>query len=302
VTGPVLVLSNERDYAADSVIAVLHRHGVPVVRWNAETLSESTPSCQPRSPSGFRSIWLRDYLPQPSGDGGVAELDEYLVIRAQWRDWLAALDDSVATWVNPLWASRRAENKVVQLNTAVQVGLRTPTTLLTNRPDDARSFARAQPDGAVIKTLSSGYFAYSDQAFMFTTELTDELLADEAAWSCQPLIVQRRLPRSRDLRVIVVGDYVVAAATTTGGPDWRLVKRPTWSATDVPRDVAVGCRRLVRALGLVYAAIDLVDDGEAFWFLEANQAGEFQFLDRPLGLGIADALASVLSCSATVLR
>jgi hypothetical protein len=49
------------------------------------------------------------------------------------------------------------------------------------------------------------------------------------------------------------------------------------------------------ALGLRYAAFDFVDDGERAWFLEANQAGEWTFIDRPLRLGIAEALTSMLS-------
>jgi hypothetical protein len=47
-------------------------------------------------------------------------------------------------------------------------------------------------------------------------------------------------------------------------------------------------------MGLRYAAFDFVLDGDVLWFLEANQAGEWVFIDRPLKLGIAQALAEYL--------
>jgi glutathione synthase/RimK-type ligase-like ATP-grasp enzyme len=294
VSAPVLILTNERDFAADGVISRLHNRGVPTVRWNAETLPISSVFWSPVDPPQFRSVWLRDYLPGASAGLTVAELDEYLVVRAQWRDWLATLDSVSTRWVNPIWSSRRAENKAVQLTTAARIGLRVPATTITNDPDVARSFAAVHLHGAVVKTLAPGYFAYSDQAFMFTTELTDEVLSAKGAWLQQPLIVQRRIPRARDVRVIITGDHVAAAAVTTGGQDWRLSEHTLWTAITVSDVIADLCRELVRELGLVYAAIDLIDDGHDWWFLEANQAGEFQFLDRPLDLGVADAIATLL--------
>lgn len=150
-----------------------------------------------------------------------------------------------------------------------------------------------------VKTLTSGYFAFTDRAFMFTTGLTEDILLDTDGWLAQPLIVQQRLKRAFDVRVIVVADFVVAAAVTTDGDDWRLHNPAPWRRYPLPEAVAHRCSRLVRELGLRYAAIDLVDDGQQLWFLEANQAGEFQFLDRPLDLGIADALAEQLAGKAT---
>jgi len=295
--GPVLIIGNERDYAADSVVAILTRNDVPVVRWNSETLADVVPPWEPeqaaRSP--FRSVWFRQYLSEPHGAQTVADLDEDLVVRAQWRDWVATLDCGNTRWINPLWASRRAENKVVQLAAAAALDIRTPATLVTNDPARARTFRAAQPHGAVVKTLAAGYFAHSDQSFMFTTELTDEVLSATDAWRRQPLVVQQRLNRARDIRAVVVGDRVMAAASSTDAQDWRLAPATKWHAVDLPDDIVENCRALTGELGLCYAAIDLVDDGDRIWFLEANQGGEFQFIDRPLKLGIAEAIAELLA-------
>lgn len=156
---PVLVLSNQRDYAADAVIERLRERDAPVVRWNAETLNQDACSWSPPAAVRFRSVWLRDYLPLAPSEPTVDELDEYLVLRAQWRDWVASVEDCSDCWVNPLWASRRAENKIVQLRTAGTVGLQVPATVVTNRAEQARLFATAQPRGAIVKPgCTDGFF------------------------------------------------------------------------------------------------------------------------------------------------
>lgn len=300
---PVLVLSNERDFAADRVVDLLHDAEVPVVRWNAETLGRDAHLWRPSDSGTFRSVWARQYISDAAPTDDVATADESLVIRSQWRTWVATLDAPDSLWVNPLWSSRRAENKVVQLRAASALGLRVPPTVITSNRDVARDFRDRQPGGrAVVKSLSSGYFAYSDRAFMFTESLTDDLLTDPDEWVAQPLIVQRQIPRVHDVRVFVVDDVVTAAALPfsavaegDGVTDWRLAPGRDWTRTGLAEDDAARYRALTRDLGLRYAAIDLVDDGCERWFLELNQAGEFAFLDRPLHLGVAEALARTLA-------
>jgi hypothetical protein len=292
---PVLVVTNEADFAADSVIVGLHDRGVPVVRWNAETLTVGTVDWSPdECGRRFRSVWLRQYLPEPTSADSVAQLEDQLVVRAQWAAWIASIDDGRTPWMNPLWASRRAENKIEQLRTAVAAGFQVPATLVTNDLNRARGFA-ARHGGAVIKTVTAGYFPHTDQAFMFTTDLDDASGLSPDAFRMQPLVVQRRLTRAWDLRVLVVGGWVTAARARSEGPDWRLNPRVDWEPADIPQPVIAASIELVQRLGLRYAAIDLVDDGASLWFLEANQAGEFQFLDRPLKLGIAAAIADELT-------
>lgn len=302
---PVLILSNERDFAADCVVDFLHEADVPVVRWNAETLGHDAHAWSPSDSGTFRSVWARQYISDATPTDDVAVADESLVVRGQWRTWVATLDTPDSFWVNPLWASRRAENKVVQLRAAAALGLRVPPTLITSNRDVARGFRDRQPEGrAIVKSLSSGYFAYSDRAFMFTESLTDDLLKNPDEWVAQPLIVQRQIQRVHDVRVFVVDDLVTAAALPfsavaegEGITDWRLAPGRDWTRIHLDADDVDRCLALTRQLGLHYAAIDLVDDGCQRWFLELNQAGEFAFLDRPLNLGVAEALARTLARS-----
>jgi hypothetical protein len=73
--------------------------------------------------------------------------------------------------------------------------------------------------------------------------------------------------------------------------DWRIGDT-AWPAVKVPRAIERGVRSLMRSLSLCMGALDfVVDADERWWFLELNPAGEWGWLERDLGLPIADAIS-----------
>lgn len=293
----MVVLTNERDFAADLVIHHLLSEGVAVQRINIEQArSTATMHWDPNNESTdtLRVVWWRQFQadPQPLS---LEQADDQLVERAQWRTWLATLNRPRVTWVNHLWAARRAEDKVEQLRTAKQVGFTIPRTVVTNDAATARAF-RNQVGSAVIKTLSAGYFSLSNQAFVFTEALEDSILTREDHWHAVPLVVQERLHEALDARIVSFGERCFGAKCVSPGLDWR--KTPfdasLWSHWDVPPSLARTCAAYRRELGLEFAAFDFMIRGEAVFFLEANQAGEWMFLDRALGIGIGKEIANFL--------
>jgi glutathione synthase/RimK-type ligase-like ATP-grasp enzyme len=293
MTRPIVVLTNRRDLAADDVIRRVDEAGVEILRFNAEDLaSGGAPSWEPESGPSFGPgavLWRQFEIPRPSTQLDAAGIDDLLLTRAQWRVWLSTLNTAGTPWMNDLWRARRAEDKVVQLDTARSVGFQLPRTLLTNDPDRAREFSRSE--GTVIKSPSAGYFEFSDRGFVFTQMLTEDVLGQREAWFNQPMLVQQRVSGSH-VRVVTVGGRYFAARCEARALDWRTegdgVK---WRPWKIPDGVAASCLEYVRVMGLAYCAFDFVDDGAATWFLEANQAGEWVFIDRVLDLGIAQAIA-----------
>ena len=291
---PILILTNERDFAADLVIRRLGERGVPVERWNAEddrVVEWRLESAQLDPPP--RAVWLRQFLPEPARASTVREVDEFLVAREQWRAWLTDLAELPGPhWMNPLWAARRAENKLAQLRVARACGLDVPRTLLTN--DRKRALLHQSAVGpCVVKSVASAYFPFSDSSFMFTVKLARAAELADADWASQPVLVQEAIPKTADVRVFVVGDFAAAASTRVEATDWRTAAGDArWEPLDAPRRVIESCRNYLQELGLAYGAFDfVVDENAGWWFLECNQAGEFAFADRPLNLGVADAIA-----------
>ncbi len=295
------MLTNDHDYAADRIVHLLHEGGHQVDRWHLDPqamgpLSIDWRSSDEPASADYDSIWLRQFLPEATTAQTIYEVDDTLVSREQWRTWLTDLAEcSRPRWMNPLWASRRAENKLIQLRQAGAVGLPVPATVVTNSRQTAIEHARVHGP-CVVKTVASAFNAFSDSSFVFTRPLADALAAGDADWKSQPLVIQQRIDPCIDVRVIVVDRFTAAARTSLDGVDWRTRSREAvWVPHELDASTREACIALVERMGLVYGAIDFAFDGTHHWFLECNQAGEFAFIDTPLELGVAPAIATWLA-------
>lgn len=297
----VLILSNDRDFAADRVVDVLIREGHTVDRFHVGRDESPTFDVAWHADEGpvsarYDAVWLRQFLPEVENGLDLLEVDDQLVRREQWRTWLTDLAETPdARWMNPLWASRRAENKLVQLRQAQGQGLSVPATLVTNSREAAAKHAEAVGP-CVVKTVTAAFHGLSDLSFVFTRPLEVAMAGTAHDWASQPLMVQKEVTPRRDVRVFVVDGFVMAAATQVDGTDWRTsAGEAQWVPYSLTPSMELACASYVSSLGLVYGALDFADDGEVLWFLECNQAGEFVFLDVPLDLGVAKGIADWLT-------
>lgn len=299
---PILVLSNERDFAADLVVNHLRRLDFDVRRLNIETARSKPVDLwsphEPRDSAGSVIWWRQFQLDQHPMSAN--EIDDVLVVRAQWRAWLSTLSGPSDIWVNPLWAARRAESKVDQLRTALAVGLRVPRTAVTNDPSAARLF-REEVGEAVIKTAASAYYEFSDEAFVFTEMLDDRLLDQRDLWFDAPVTVQESLIDCLDARVVSFGDQTFGARCLSKGTDWRKTPFDStlWMSWNPPEDIRLGCSEYRASFGLEYAAFDFMLRGDEAYFLEANQAGEWLFIERATSADISSAFARHLALLAS---
>ena len=292
MTAPLVILTNERDFAADDVIWRLKEKGVEILRLNIESCHRSSvPVWEIDNTGAPTVVWWRQFETEELPED-LPAIDDLLVSRAQWRTWISMFSTPNAIWVNDIWAARRAENKIEQLRVANAIGFHVPRTIVTNDQNAARAF-REDVGDAVVKSLASAYFAFSDQSFVFT-EMVDDVVLDEAnLWSSSPVIVQESLIGSLDARIVAFGGRAYGALCTGKGSDWRKIpfEQDLWRSWDVPVGVSNRCHAYLKRFGLEYGAFDFMIRGDEPYFLEANQAGEWLFLDRALDLGISEGLA-----------
>lgn len=203
-----------------------------------------------------------------------------------------------ARFVNPIPAAERAESKLLQLRLAQRWGPSAPDTLVTNAPSAVRAFAGRRP--VVTKLLVPVVQSMTGHPlFHYTQALSAQDLESLEGLEHAPQIFQPRLEKRRELRAIYVGGkFFVGAIESDGSVDWRRSapsERTRWSIATLPRDVAARARRMMKSLGLSYGALDFIDTpkGEHV-FLEVNPSGEWGWLERDLGLPIAQALARML--------
>ncbi len=199
---------------------------------------------------------------------------------------------------------RRAEHKPLQLRVARDVGLEVPATLVTNDAGAVRAFAAERAGGVVTKMLSSfAVFEGGEEKVVFTSALGADDLEhlDGLQWS--PMTFQERVPKALELRVIVVGDRVMAAAVNSAAHagaevDWRRLGpslQGFWKPHVLPDSVRDAVLRLMDTFQLNYGALDFIlTPGGRYVFLEINPAGEFFWIDAALDGAISGALADVL--------
>ncbi len=203
--------------------------------------------------------------------------------------------------LDPFWSAARASNKPYQLRLAVASGLDAPRTLIGNDPDAVRDFAR-RCGPLVTKMLVQPAMSGGDPSVVFTSPVSESDLADLDGLRLCPMIFQERIDKAAELRVVIAGKQVFAAAIDAGaeGVDWRREQlerggRAPWRRRDLPPDVASRLVGMLDHLGLNQGAFDLVVTPEGrHVFLELNPFGSFVFLGEELAAPIAAAIADVL--------
>lgn len=318
----ILLLSNKWDLSADFVVATLRSLGAEFLRVNTEDLASGRATIRlPRLgivvskaetnhclSEEVNVIWNR--RPGKPYDGVCpAERPSAAIqrfVNDQWFSWLEALQlIPGVTWINHPQVNSIMESKPRQLLMASKIGFRVPETLVTNDPDEARSLARRHNDRIVAKALHCPLIEEPEQDFfVFTSEVHATDIGPEEEIRISPLMFQPSLTPKVDYRVTVVGDVVLPVKVQledAGEPqqvDWRANKKGlSFRPCDLPNDIEEMCRSYIRTSGLVFGAIDLVEHGGDFFFLEVNPNGEWGWLQHPHGIPVAEALSHLMmSC------
>lgn len=259
----------------------------------------------------FDTIWARHvrlpWLP-PSmhpGDREVAARQCDHVI----RDLLLALDNPHVFWVNYPDAAGKAALKPHQLRIARASGLSVPRTLVSNDPERIRGFIAELGGTAAYKLLEHAAWAlpeYQEVYACYTAPVTVEQLPGDDILRLCPGIFQELLPKQFEVRVACFGDCLMSLRIDSQSEpsariDWRAGQfQIAMEPYELPEDVAGGVRRFLRSAGLACAFMDFVvtRDGRHV-FLEANQQGQFLWMEDRAGLPVLDAMSSYLLSGST---
>lgn len=204
---------------------------------------------------------------------------------AEWRDLLYGLAEG-PTAVSPLGA-QRAATKPAQLALAPRAGLLIPETLITSDPVDAAAFIDDHA-GRVVHKVMTG----PADRLLATSRWDERHRADLDRLRLAPTIFQELVEGPRDIRVTMIGTEALAVAFDRGrnpGPvDSRLDLDVPVTRYDLPAGVQASLVRLMTALGLAYATIDLKEGWDGtLYFLELNPQGQFLYVEILTGLPIA---------------
>ena len=257
-----------------------------------------------RQPDGTRldltdcgAIWWR--RPQPFvPDPAITRDSHYNFALNESYEAFAGLWLAVNVfWVNNPLRDEAAHRKVFQLRVAQEVGLPIPETLITNEPEEAREFiGRRGHDRTVYKSFSATEKEWRETRLLRREEIH---LLHQVRHA--PVIFQEYVETGYDLRVTVVGAEIFTAAIhsreTSYKVDFRMdIANARIEPVELPEETEGALHRLMRALGLVYGAIDMrkTPDGRHV-FLEINPAGQWLFIENVTGQPITRCLAELLA-------
>lgn len=203
-------------------------------------------------------------------------------------------------WANHPGRLADAAYKPVQLVMAVRCGLTVPDTVITNEADTVREFARG---GTTITKLFGANTILEDgvRKISFTRLLDHADLADLRGIETTTHLVQRWVPKLHEVRLVVIGENITAAAIRAGSPEGYVDFRSDYDALsyeliEPPAEVCAGARRLMTEMGLVYGALDFVVRPDKSWvLLEINAGGQFGFIEDKTAAPLTDQFADLLA-------
>lgn len=312
---PVCVITTDNDIAADRVVLALADLGVPVVRFDLAAFPINL-NLDARLEDGrwTGTLHVRDHTVVLEDvrailwwhPGGPQVQPGLTAAEERWsRDEASAglvgvlsaldclhLNHPARTWTSQLKADALAH--------AARLGLRVPRTWIGNSPAGARAFAGSSPGGVVGKSLVRPTIRDDDSRAFYTKPVTKERLDASVALTAHQL--QDAAEKAFEVRLVVVDDEMFAvridAHSDAARADFRAdYPALTYSRAEVPADVHKGVLRLMGHYGLLYAALDLVVDGENRWsLLDLNGAGQYDWLQAEVAdLDISGAIAQLLA-------
>lgn len=244
--------------------------------------------------------YLRESPVKPSNDRGIEERFTVNETQVALRSFLSTLK---CTWVNKQETlDLLKSNKLYQQSVAERVGLKTPRTLVSNDPQEVRSFSKSN-GGLLLKTI--GYIRLDDagETFLYSERFNHSEIASSArAIRGCPIYAQEYVEKLYEYRVMVIGDQVLACridsqACEATKVDWRHYDFEHVAHTQVTLPPKL-CRLLLkfmREIDLKFGALDLIEtpSGE-FIFLEVNPSGQWGWIADLAKLPIPKAVAAML--------
>jgi hypothetical protein len=304
----ILIPTILEDIHAAAVALALDQLGHRPVRWFCCDFPEVSTSSFSVGPNAGSTLQIRDYfgtlcvdevdvlwhrrVGSPTLTSPMAESDREIAAR-EAKIYLGGLLASVsarAFAVNDYQHARMAENKIVQLQVAHEVGLTVPETLVSNDPQQIRRFmALHEGRGVIFKPFKPATWESENRvAIIYTSRISARDLPGDDVLKICPGIYQAYIPKAYEVRVTCMGGEAIAARldsqrTEQGRVDWRLAPPGEMSISpiELPLDVKYKCQVMLKRLGLVFGCFDFIfTPNEEHVFMEVNQMGQFLWIEQ----------------------
>ncbi len=175
-------------------------------------------------------------------------------------------------WVN--YPARESDAlKPRQLHVARRCGLRVPDSLVTNKPDAVREFARCIDGALAGKTLAAALLVESGRLqISYTRRIEPSELDDLAGVDTTLHLFQPFQSKLFEARVTVVGENVFSVAIHANSDAARVDFRSDYDSLDYlhidpPESVTAGMLAFMKSFGLSFGAFDFAVTPDKEWIM-----------------------------------
>jgi glutathione synthase/RimK-type ligase-like ATP-grasp enzyme len=302
----ILIITHKTDYTADFVVNKLNQNKISYKRFNCEDILDY--DCTIKYNNDFQysilgernyeSVWFRrtklpelNNIPRSDKLYILNETDSFI------KNLFTVID---CKWVSQPLYVYEAENKLLQLKIAQNLGFQIPHTLITSSKEELVNFYNYHNKDIIIKPISQTKIEDNENPkFIFTNKVTNESIDNLNSFDMTPCIFQSNIEKDYEIRVTIVGNQIFAAAIDSQIEnetkiDWRK-KKLTFRKIILPNEVAELCIQIVNELKLNFGAIDLIKTKtNEYIFLEINPNGQWAWIENQTGLKISDAIIKEL--------
>jgi glutathione synthase/RimK-type ligase-like ATP-grasp enzyme len=198
-------------------------------------------------------------------------------------------------YLNTKYNIIRAENKIIQMKMAKDIGFSVPATIITNNEILLNKYLHLSKKYC-IKPLHLGYFELNDNKYIPYTAIIGE--QDYNLITKYPVIVQEYIDKEYELRLTCVKDKIfpvkiLSQLNENTKVDWRVdnCSSVNYLRTEIDSHIENMCLKLLSQLNLNFACIDLIiNKDKNVYFLDLNPNGQWAWIDEILELGIPKAI------------
>ncbi|MGE9313801.1 ATP-grasp domain-containing protein [Niabella sp. CJ426] len=195
----------------------------------------------------------------------------------------------------------KAENKLLQLKYAKEIGFNVPHTLISTQPDEIRDFYYSNGKQVVFKPFFNSKIEENGVVkLLFTNLIKEDDINSLEQYELTPVIYQKFIEKKLEYRVTVVEDDIFVASVNSQihqktVVDWRRGDLK-FERANIPYRIKEMCFDLVKRFGLKFGAIDLIRDNEDnCFFVEINPNGQWVWIEMDTGLKISNSIVKYLT-------
>lgn len=301
----ILIVTNSEDKTVDYLLKEIQR---PVFRLDTDLIIEKYNFKYTNEDFYFSYLESKDYISSKEIKGIIYrrpvnpiinlenennDLKNELSLEA--RTMYESIINSINTkWMSNPFSIRKAENKLLQLKIAKEIGFKIPDSIITNNYEDLLKFINRKQCEYCIKPLFMGVFEMENNKYIPYNNLINKD-DDLSLIKNFPALIQEYIEKKYEIRVIIVSNKIFAIKINSQIKqetkiDWRInnCMSVDYNLIVLPESIQNLCLTILNRFNLNFSSMDLiVDINDNYYFLDLNPNGQWAWIDQILKLNIS---------------